>query len=49
VNSGGKTQPSSSAGATNTISGNLTYNTGSQANFNLGSSATTAAAMTRLF
>jgi len=39
VNSGGKTQPSSSAGATNIISGNLTYNTGSQANFNLGSSA----------
>ncbi len=37
VNSGGRTQPSSSAGATNTITGNLTYNTGGQANFNLSS------------
>jgi autotransporter-associated beta strand protein len=36
VNSGGKTSPSSAAGAINTISGNLTYNAGAQANFNLG-------------
>ena len=39
VNNGGKTQPSSGAGATNTIGGNLTYASGAQANFNLGTTA----------
>jgi len=43
VNSGGQTLPSTGAGATTTITGSLTYNTGSSNSFNLGTTYNSAA------